>query len=137
MIGKLLSPQEMIESPEEVFKFVRIHDTRYGWFWKFCHMDVDHTDMVEKDEVPLSAGFLFVVGKTLVDGKVLFPEEMNLPNFSTTLKLNASVKDLECIPILFGECSEGIDGKHITNEFRDANDSPVDGDEGEHGDNSS
>ena len=78
MIGKLLSPQEMIESPEEVFKFVRIHDTRYGWFWKFCHMDVDHTDMVEKDEVPLSAGFLFVVGKTLVDGKVLFPEEIFL-----------------------------------------------------------
>jgi len=137
MIGKLLSPQEMVESSEEAFKFVRIHDTKYGWFWRFCHMDVDHVDMVEKDEVPLSAGFLFVIGKSLVDGQITFPEEMNLPNFSTSLKLSASKKDYECIPILFEECSEGIDGKHITSKFRDTDDSSSNRDEGEHGHSSS
>lgn len=131
MIGKQLSPQEMIESSEEVFKFVRVHDTEYGWFWRFCHMEVDHRDMVTEEETPLSAGFIFVVDE------VTFPEAYNLPNHSTTLEINASEKDYECIPILFRENSKAIDGKHITNKFRDSDNSSSNRDEGEHGNSSS
>jgi hypothetical protein len=127
MIGKPLSPQEMVESSEEAFKFVRIHDTKYGWFWRFCHMDVEHVDMVAENETPLSAGFIFVI-----DGQVTFPEEINLPNYSTTLGINSSKKDHECIPILFGEHSKATDGKYTTNEFRDTDDSSSNGDEGKH-----
>lgn len=127
LLGKFLTIQEMTESSEQVFKFVRIHETKYGWFWRFCHMDVDHTDMVAEDEVPLSAGFIFVV-----EDEVLFPEEINLPNFSTTLEINASKRDYEDIPLLFGGQAKVIDGKYFKDELRDTDDSSPDGDEGAH-----
>lgn len=95
-------------------------------------MDIDHVDMVAENETPLSAGFIFVV-----NGELTFPEEINLPNYATTLGIDASEKDHECIPVLFEERSEGIDGKHITNKFRNPDNPSSDGDEGEHGDSSS
>ena len=95
--------QEMIKSSKSSFKFVRIHDAETEWFWRFFHMDVDHVDMVFEEEMPLSAGFIFVD-----DGKVTFPEYYNLPNYSTTLEINASEKDYECIPILFEECLKAM-----------------------------
>jgi hypothetical protein len=129
---------EMLDSDAEVFKFVRIHDTQHGWFWRFCHMEVEHEDMVDKEEVPLSAGFIFVV-----DGTVLFPKDYDLPNYSTTLEINASDKDHECIPILFEEDSRGRhiinkasieakDGKYIAGKFRNVDDPSSDRDEGEY-----
>ena len=128
---KTLTLQEMVDSSEEVFKFVRLHDDDYEWHWRFCHTVVDHQDMVNKGEVPLSAGFIYVEK----DG-VSFPEDI-MGNLSTTLNLSCSEKDRECIPLLFEGCSEVSNGKYIESRFRNGNDPVVDGDAGEHRSSSS
>tara|TARA_Y100000034_G_scaffold80510_1_gene96607 strand:- start:4397 stop:4813 length:417 start_codon:yes stop_codon:yes gene_type:complete len=136
-IAKLLTIQEMVGSPEEAFKFVRCHDTKYGWHWKFCHMVCDHQDMLDDEDIPLSAGYIFVV-----DGEVSFPEDYNLPNYSTTLKTgdrhcSACEHDLKNIPLLFAGQAEVVNGKCVRDEFRDDDDSSADGDERAHRRNSS
>lgn len=131
-IAKLLTIQEIFDHSEEWFKFVRVHNTEYGWAWKFSLMTVDHRDMVDEDECPLSAGFF---GLENGKGPVIFPDDhINLPNYSTTLGINASNKDKEIIPLLFeGFFSEVTNGKYVESGVRRDNDSPAVGDEGEHG----
>ena len=129
-INKALTIQEMIDDPEEWFKFVRIHDTQYGWFWRFGYMAFGHENMVREGEAPLSAGFF---GLNEGKGPVIWPETINLPNYETTLGINASIKDKECIPLLFEENPEVINGKYVNSGVRGDNDSPTDGNEGEHG----